>query len=414
VSYSYSQLEALWIQAGGNASIAGMMASIALAESSGDPNATNNNSNSTTDRGLWQINSIWGSLSTYDVAGNAKAAVQVYNQQGITAWSTYQSGAYQQYYQGNTTPDNSVSTGSSGGVNGPYSPTSNPTVTLSPQELAAQYGYAYSMLKSIPELNTIFGNAVAGQWSATKFTAALMATSWYQTHSASQRAYIALGYADPSTQASQRAAQVASTQAVASKMGAVVPQNILDQLATQYLQNGWNADQLNQALSKYIAYDQYGALGGTAGDEEMTMRTLAQNNGVTISNNWILNTAQAIADNTSTLEDGEAYIRKQAENMFPNYAKEIKSGQNLSDLAAPYMQDYQKYLEVGPGQTTLFDPQMMKALQYKDPTGKNSTMPLWQFDTHLRQDPRWIKTQNAQDSIMSTAHTVLQNFGFSF
>jgi hypothetical protein len=411
-NYSYAQLEALWIQAGGDSGSAGIMASIALAESSGNPGATNNNSNSTTDRGLWQINSIWGSLSTYDPLANAQAAVHVFKQQGISAWSTYNSGAYKQYYQGNTAPSSSGSSG--GGVNGPYAPTSNPTVTLSPQELAQQYGYAYSMLTSIPELNNIFGQAVSGQWSATRFTAALMGTSWYQTHSAAQRSYIALGYADPTTQAAQKASQVASTQAVASKMGAVVPQNILNQLAQQYLQNGWNADQLNHALSKYIAYDQFGALGGTAGDEEMALRTLAQNNGVTISNNWILNTAQAIANNTTTVEDGSAYIRKQAENMFPNYAKEIKAGQNLSDLAAPYMQDYQKLLEVGPGQTTLFDPQMVKALQYKDPTGKNSTMPLWQFDTHLRQDARWTKTQNAQDSMMATAHTVLRNFGFSF
>lgn len=414
MTYSYSDLEALWIQAGGNPSDAGIMASIALAESSGDPNATNNNSNGTTDRGLWQINSIWGSMSTYDVMANAQAAVAVFNQQGITAWSTYNSGAYQQFYQGNTTPSGSVDTSSSGGVSGPYAPTTNAPVTLSPQELAQQYGYAYSMLTSIPELNNIFQQAVSGQWSATRFTAALMATTWYQTHSASDRAYIAEGYADPTTQAQQLASQSASVQAAAAKMGAVVPQNILDQLAQQYLQNGWNSDQLNQALSKYIAYDQYGALGGTAGDEEMTLRTLAQNNGVTLSDNWILNTAQAIADNTSTIEDAEAYVRKQAENMFPNYASEIKSGQNLSDLAAPYMTDYQKLLEVGPGQTTLFDPVMIKALQYSDPSGQNSTMPLWQFDTMLRQDPRWIKTQNAQDGLMAVAHTVLQNFGFEF
>ena len=85
----------------------------------------------------------------------------------------------------------------------------------------------------------------------------------------------------------------------------------------------------------------------------------------------------------------------------------------MSDLASSYMQDYQKILEVGPGQLNLFDPTLTKALQYKDPSGQNASMPLWQFDQTLRNDPRWKQTQNAQDSVMGTAHSILQSFGFS-
>ena len=52
--YSFSQLEALWIDVGGSRSNAAVMASVALAESGGDPSAVS----STNDYGLWQINSI--------------------------------------------------------------------------------------------------------------------------------------------------------------------------------------------------------------------------------------------------------------------------------------------------------------------------------------------------------------------
>lgn len=295
-----------------------------------------------------------------------------------------------------------------------YQPTTNPTTVLDPQTLAQEYGFAYSMLTGIPELNKLFQQAVAAQWSPQRFTAGLMATTWYQTHSAAQRAFIAEGFADPTTQQQQIQSQLANVYSMAAKFGAEVPANIAQQLANQYLQNGWNDTQLQTALSKYIQYNQFGGLGGASGQEEMTLRGLANNNGVTLSNSWILNTARAIANNTTTVEDAEAYIRKQAENLFPSYRAQIGAGQNMSDLAAPYMQDYQKLLEVGPNQTTLFDSTLNKALTYVDPTGKTSAMPLWQFDNILRSDPRWKKTQNAQDSTMAVAHQVLQQFGFEF
>jgi hypothetical protein len=78
-SYTFSQIEGIWIAAGGNKLNAPMAAAIALAESGGNPNATNDNGNGSVDRGLWQINSVHGSQSTYDVTANARAAVQISN-----------------------------------------------------------------------------------------------------------------------------------------------------------------------------------------------------------------------------------------------------------------------------------------------------------------------------------------------
>ena len=58
-------LEALWESAGGSSAAAFTAAEIAMAESSGRQYASLNNTNGTTDRGYWQINSIHGPLSTY-------------------------------------------------------------------------------------------------------------------------------------------------------------------------------------------------------------------------------------------------------------------------------------------------------------------------------------------------------------
>jgi hypothetical protein len=90
-----SGLEQLWEQAGGSPGAASTAASVAMAESGGQPGASNTNSNGTTDRGYWQINSIWGAQSTYDPAGNARAAVRIsHDGTDWSPWVTYTSGAY--------------------------------------------------------------------------------------------------------------------------------------------------------------------------------------------------------------------------------------------------------------------------------------------------------------------------------
>jgi hypothetical protein len=84
-------LEHLWVDAGGDPGKAQLMASIGMAESSGDQNATS----SVGAEGYWQINpAAWPQLATYDPLGNAKAAVIVLRKQGLGAWSSYTNGSY--------------------------------------------------------------------------------------------------------------------------------------------------------------------------------------------------------------------------------------------------------------------------------------------------------------------------------
>ena len=105
-----TSLANLWIQAGGPANVANVMAAIAMAESSGRVNAkSSRNSNGTYDFGLWQINSSHTQFNQNrllsDPLYNAQAAVAVYKSQGLGAWSTYNSGAYKAFLsQGSTAP----------------------------------------------------------------------------------------------------------------------------------------------------------------------------------------------------------------------------------------------------------------------------------------------------------------------
>jgi hypothetical protein len=101
------------------------MAAIALAESSGNPNATNptDNGGTQTSWGLWQISNGTHNQPVANVLNpqvNAAQAVAKYNASGFAPWGTYKTGAYRQFLpKGTITPSgvapiSGASTGSSG------------------------------------------------------------------------------------------------------------------------------------------------------------------------------------------------------------------------------------------------------------------------------------------------------------
>jgi hypothetical protein len=136
-SFNFSQLQRLWIDAGGSPQMAPVMAAIALAESGGCQYACHgpvdirpvkecsyNYSTGENSIGLWQINvqahPQYDAGSLFDPLANARAAVGVLGGGSPTPWSTYTNGAYQRYLSDTgAAPAGSVDTGSgSGSVGG--------------------------------------------------------------------------------------------------------------------------------------------------------------------------------------------------------------------------------------------------------------------------------------------------------
>lgn len=101
--FSKGQLETLWTTEGGKPGARQLAAAIALAESGGDSQAENHNTDGSIDRGLWQINSVHGVLSTFSIPGNTLAAISISSDGSNWApWTTYKTGAYKQFMTGGT------------------------------------------------------------------------------------------------------------------------------------------------------------------------------------------------------------------------------------------------------------------------------------------------------------------------
>lgn len=153
-TWTYGQIEQLWIRNGGDPNKAAVAAAIAMAESGGGNDQALNNNPKTGDYsvGLWQTNYFGNLLQSRTQAygspsdllasadAQAKSAVSISNNgQDWTPWTTYTSKAYLKYLDPTAKPDSSQpKADNSGGSNVPTkgaSPTNLPGIGGFLQEL---------------------------------------------------------------------------------------------------------------------------------------------------------------------------------------------------------------------------------------------------------------------------------------
>ena len=278
------------------------------------------------------------------------------------------------------------------------------------QKLAEDYGYQLAFLQSDPELYAVFKRAMDGGWDQTRFVAAVKNTHWYKTHGEAYRTNSAQKYTDPATYNQNLASTMAQIGDKARAMGANLTPAQLRSAAEHATLGGWNDSQIQNYLASYVKYNNN--LGGQAGVNMTQLQQTAWRNGLTISQHSLNTWVQAMARGDKTVEDYQKYLRQSAKTLAPGFSKELDAGMDLYDLASPYMQTMAQTLELNPSDIDLFDPTIRKALgSSSDKDGQPGSTPLWQFEQALRQDKRYMKTQQAQDKVMSVGHQVLRDFG---
>lgn len=282
---------------------------------------------------------------------------------------------------------------------------------LSPEELAATYGWSYAFLNSQPEIKNLFSQAVAETWTTNQFKAKLQDTNWWKNTSEARRQAQILKATDPATYTAQVNAASTKARMTAAEMGAILPESKWGEIGEQFVLSGMTDEELKVVLAGYIDFTEQGTLGGKAGAIEGRLRSLAFNNGVQLSNQVIKNYAQNIAMGNSSLEQAEDFVRSQAVSMFPALAEQIEAGQNVWDIASPYITAMSNNLEVPVSNITLFDPKIKAALNGLDANGQPHGMSLTDFENQLRKGPEWLKTKNAREGLMNVGNSVLKNMG---
>jgi hypothetical protein len=281
--------------------------------------------------------------------------------------------------------------------------------------LAQQYGLVAGFINAYPEIRTLFNQAVTEGWSSDKFQAKFKNTNWYKGMSESQRKAAIMQYSDPAEWSSLWTKTNAHVRDMMGSAGANPDDwSQVDKIASKMIWEGWNDEQAHDYIGSIIVFGPGGLAGGKAGEAQAELNQYSYAMGIKNSDSWIQSAVRQVASGKKSTQDFKNEILASAVATFPGFEKQLKSGATLADLAQPYTQTMSQILEIPQGQVNLFDPTIRNALSWKDQQGQAASKPLWQFQNELRTDPRWTKTQNAQDATMGTAHKVLADLGFAF
>lgn len=379
---------------------------------------TNNFDDATDPR--WELNAyvklMKHLLQKYD--GNVQMALAAYNggeagtQFGMRYANTILENAGLPDLERPTSDNSGVSYGNSNV--GDFLPQTAP---LSLDQLKSEYPLVAALLSSVPELQDIAKQASnpADPWSPQKIIAAVQNSQWYATHSDTARQLIAIMKSDPSTY-NQRVDNLNfQLQSMAAQLGAKLTPQQLQAMAVDAMMSGYDNNQavLNQKFAQFIKPVSGNHFGGQAGSYEDQIRQNMRDLGVTMDESQLDKQIQDIIGGKQSVQGVTAQLRTQAASMYPAYANQINSGMNVSDIASPFINRAQQLLEQGPGEMNINNPLIKSALQYTQ-DGQPTAMPMYDFEKSVRQDPRWLSTDNAQDSFMSNAHKILVDFGFAY
>lgn len=406
-----------------------MAYAIAMAESGGNANAHNGNAGTGDNSyGLFQINMLGGmgperrrqyGLSSndalFDALTNAKVAYKMsHGGTNWGPWSTYGNGAYKQYYGGSQ----GAQVTSSGGVYSIGAATPN----LSMSDMAARYGLSAATINSNKEIRDLVKRATKEGWDGTLFQAYLKNTKWWRTTTDAQRKYFFLRTSDPATYKQKYNEYAFSLNQIAVQVGlgnqmAVKnsPSKLLDRAISYKMRDGWSDARIKSYFAQSVGMHG-GEMWGDAGTAYDQIFALAYQNGQSFSKGWYTTNIRNVVAGKTSLQALEAQIRNQAATKYFAFANQIRAGQNVLDLAQPYVSAVSQILELPQSDIDLANKYVNKAMTSKVAPGQQpgTQYPLWQFENDLRNDPLWKKTNNARESMFGIAHQVARDFGVAF
>lgn len=283
---------------------------------------------------------------------------------------------------------------------------------LTKEELLAEYGYAADVIYSNEELQKVFEKALKEQWTKDRFLAALKTTEWWKNGKYYRAAYVSQREGAEWKNDIQGATEAVRRRATA--LGVDLNKRELHKLAIRYLYEGWFDGPRQTLLDNELAnYINRKSIGDT--DWETQLRTAAYQYGVEgqLDDSWYAIAQRKIARGDETFESLIGSIRERAMSKYLPFADAIKSGQTTRSAMKAYTSSMADLLEVDEDSIDLNDRLLKKAWQTKTtPDGKPAVMTQFEFETMIREDPRWMQTSNGRQATTDLAAEFMRSMGF--
>ena len=278
--------------------------------------------------------------------------------------------------------------------------------------LGRDYKYASRVIGAEPELAELFKEAVAGGWTPERFNAAIKNSDWYDSVGGeyARKAWMTktMGGPDYEDQLAQ-ARDAVGRQATA--LGATLSEAELETFTERYLTEGWYEASRQGLMADALASKMQADAGGNIKVRD-NLAKIARENGVKVSDQWYNEVVASIARGDSTQKDYEMYLREQAASKFPLYSEKIKAGVSVKALVSPYTKRMAEMFDINEESISFDDPYINGVLSAMDEKGNPKAVNFTDFQTTLRQDPRWLQSEDGSKAFMDLAEKMAKDWGF--
>lgn len=202
--------------------------------------------------------------------------------------------------------------------------------------------------------------------------------------------------------------------AAIEKYGIELPEGQLDILAREAWRNNWGVTEIDLNLRPFLAdtLETGKDLRGTAGDFQNDLSQWASRNGLSIDRSMLAKYVGNMTLGQQTLDDVKQELRTTyLMGAYPAWADRIEKGFDPEAISRPYRSAAARLLEVEEDEISLDDPLLKRGLQGTGADGKPRVVPLYEFESEIRKDPRWDKTNNAYETYTKVGTDLLRMFG---
>lgn len=277
-----------------------------------------------------------------------------------------------------------------------------------------------SLLDSVPALKNLVSQALDGGWTISKFQNEVMDSKWWKNHSDTARQVLITQANDPATYAQNLNHAEGQVKSLSQQLGMGLTADEIKGIARTSLLTGndSNEDWLKREIGQHEDYSSIKTTDNLSGEmaaNAQQLQQIAGAYGLTWNPAELAHRAKMIATGVTTLDTYRTRATTYAKSAFPSFAKQLDEGETMADIANPYIQSASQILEMDPAKFDLYNPLIRKGLQGTSgkPGETPSSMPLWQFENTLRQDPRWQYTNNAKQNAASTLLQLGQAWGYN-
>lgn len=234
-------------------------------------------------------------------------------------------------------------------------------------------------------------------------------TAWFKKYSPDITKKLVMEESKPELAATEQDQRRASIEAGINAAGVQLSPEDIQKITRDAWVYSWTPEQVDRAIARASSV---ALSGGDYAAQTEELYAYADDFGIDLSEPMQRQWQQDFLSKKGA-EAVKTLIRQQAAARYPVFAERLDSGQSLRSVTDAYFQKAAELLEVDPNSIDWNDPLFAggKAFVTTDQNGQQTQRALAEFEKNVRQDSRWVNTNNAREELTNGAYGLLQRFG---